>query len=223
VAPGNSVADIFQEVDDEVRREQFKKLWDRYGSYVVAAAILVIAAIAAWRGYQWWEAKKAAGNGAAFEAAASLAESGKHNEAEAAFARIAAQGTSGYRGLARIREAAALAQIDRKAAVAAYEKMAGDSTLDPTLRDVAGLRAAAILIDEGAFAEARSRLEPLAGNESTFRHTARELLVLAAWRAGDSATAKRWADMIMTDAQTPAATRSRIEMLIALGATASKS
>jgi hypothetical protein len=32
---------------------------------------------------------------------------------------------------------------------------------------------------------------PLAGNDRTFRHTAREFLVLAAWRAGDAAAAKR--------------------------------
>ena len=80
-----------------------------------------------------------------------------------------------------------------------------------------------LLIDAGALQEAQQRLEPLAANDRTFRHTAREFLVLAAWRAGDSAAAKRWFDMIMTDAQTPAGTRSRVEMLMTLGATASKS
>ena len=66
-------------------------------------------AIAAWRGYEWWEAKKAAEAGAAFEAAITLSDGGKHAEAEAAFAKIAADGTAGYRPLARIREAAELA------------------------------------------------------------------------------------------------------------------
>jgi hypothetical protein len=47
--------------------------------------------------------------------------------------------------------------------------------------------------------------------------------VLAAWRAGDTTAAKRWFDMIMTDAQTPAATRSRVEKLMALGAGAGHS
>jgi len=57
---GTFVSDIFHEVDEEVRREQLKKLWDRYGNYVVAAAFLLVAAVAAWRGYMWWEGKKAA-------------------------------------------------------------------------------------------------------------------------------------------------------------------
>jgi hypothetical protein len=217
------LSDIFQEVDEEVRREQLKKLWDRYGIFVVIAACLVVAAIGAWRGYQWWEAKKAAEAGAAFEAASTLAETGKHSDAEAAFAKIAVDGTAGYRHLARLREAAELAQGDAKAAIAVYDKIAADGSVGPVLQDLAALRAGALLLDTASFAEAKQRLEPLTGDDRTFRHTARELLVLAAWRAGDSTTAKRWFDMIIADVQTPAATRSRVEMLMALGATASKS
>jgi hypothetical protein len=216
------VSDIFHEVDEEVRREQLKKLWDRYGNYLVAAAVLVVVVLAAWRGYQWWEAKKAAEAGAAFEAAIALADAGKHADAEAAFGKVVADGTAGYRHLARLRETAQLAQVDAKAAIAAYEKIVADPSVGTVLQDLAALRAGAMLIDAGSFEEARRMLEPLSANDRTFRHTAREMLVLAAWRAGDASAAKRWFDMISTDAQTPPATRSRVEMLMALGATESK-
>jgi len=217
------VSDIFQEVDEEVRREQLKKLWERYGNYVFAAAVLVVIGVGGWRGYEWWEAKKSAESGAAFESAVTLAEAGKHSEAEAAFAKIAADGTSGYRNLARLREAAEFAKTDAKAAVGAYDKIASDTSVGPVLQDLAALRAGALLVDSGTIEQARARLEPLTGNDRTFRHTARELLVLAAWRAGDTTAAKPWIDMIMTDLATPAATRSRGEMLVALGAAAAKS
>jgi hypothetical protein len=216
------VSDIFQEVDEEVRREQLKKLWDRYGTYLMALAVLVVAAVGAWRAYDYWQSKKAAEFGAQFNAAAILSEQGKHEEAEKAFARIASEGTSGYRVLARMREAAELAQGDAKAAIAAYDQIVADRAVGPVLQDLAALRAGALLIDSGALAEAQRRLEPLAANDRTFRHTAREFLVLAAWRAGDATAAKRWFDLIMTDAQTPAATRSRVEMLMALGTGASR-
>ena len=189
---GRFVSDIFHEVDEEVRREQLKKLWERYGNYVVAAAIVLVAGVGAWRGYEWWEARKAAEAGAAFEAASALAEAGKRSEAEAAFAKIVADGTAGYRHLARLREAAELAQTDPKAALALYDKIAADGALGPILQDLAALRAGALLVDAGSYAEAQQRLEPLAAADRTFRYTAREFLVLAAWRAGDSAAAKRW-------------------------------
>ena len=61
------MADIFHEVDEEVRREQLKRLWDRYSIYLIALAVLIVAGIGAWRGYEYWVAKRAAAAGAAFE------------------------------------------------------------------------------------------------------------------------------------------------------------
>jgi hypothetical protein len=216
------VSDIFQEVDEEVRREQLLKLWQRYQNFVVAAIALILIGVASWRGYEWWEAKKAAETGAAFESAAALAQEGKHAEAEAAFGKIATEGTAGYRNLARLRQAAELSQTDAKAAIAAYEKITADSSIGPELQDLAGIRAGVLLIDAGSFSDARKELEPLAGDGRPYRHTAREMLALAAWRAGDIPAAKQWFDMILTDILTPPDIRSRVERLAALVASENK-
>jgi hypothetical protein len=217
------VSDIFREVDEEVRREQFQKLWDRYQVYIIVGAALIVLGVAGWRGYEWWQTKKAMEAGNAFEEAIVLSEGGKHAESENAFGKIAAEGTPGYRNLARLRQAAELAQRDPKAAIAAYDAIAADNSVGRVLQDLAALRAGALLIDQGTPAEAVKRLEPLAAPDRPFRHSARELLALAAWRAGNAAEAKRWFDMIVTDPQTPAATRSRVEMLMALLAAEGKS
>ena len=216
------MSDVFQEVDDEVRREQLKKLWERYQNYVIAAAVLLVLAVAGWRFYDYWETKKAAEAGAAFEAAATLADQGKHDEAEAAFSKLAAETSTSYRPLAQVRAAAELAATDPKSAVAAYDKIAADSSVGAELRDLAALRAGALLLDAGNAADARARLEPLSGADHTFRHTARELLALAAWQSGDLAAAKRWVEMIDGDPATPADERKRMDMLTALMASEGK-
>ena len=210
------MADIFQEVDEEVRRERLKQLWDRYGVYFIVLIVLVIAGVAGWRGYQWYEAKKAAEAGAAFEQAAALSAADKHKEAEAAFAKIAGEAPAGYRLLARLREAAALAQSDTKAAVALYDKIAADGSIDRTMRDLAAVRAAMLLVDAASLEDMRGRLEPLAVADRPFRHTAREMLAMSAWRANDVAAARKYIDMIVGDAATPPGTRQRIEVLTAL-------
>jgi hypothetical protein len=213
---GLSVSDIFQEVDEEVRREQLKKLWDRYQNYVIAALVLVVLGVAGWRGYEWWQAKKAAEAGTAFEAAITLSEQGKHADAEAAFSRIAQDSTASYRALARLRAAAELAQTDPKGAVGLYDQITSDSSVGPVLQDLAAIRAGVLLVDSGSLAEARARLEPVSGAGHAFRHTARQLLALASWRAGDTTTAKRWINIITTDPETPPDVRSQAEMLNAL-------
>jgi hypothetical protein len=207
------VADIFQEVDEEVRRERLNKLWQRYGGFIVALCVLVVAGVGAWRAYDYWQTKRAGESGAAFEAAVTLAEGGKSQEAEAAFAKLATDGTAGYRVLASLREAAELARTDSKAAVKAYDDIAANKSAGQVIQDLAAVRAGFLLVDTAPYSELQSRLEPLTGADRPYRHSARELLALSAWKSGDATAARKWADMIMTDPQTPAGARSRAEIL----------
>jgi hypothetical protein len=217
------VSDIFDEVDEEVRREQLKKLWERYGNYIIAAAVLVVLAVAAWRGYQYWEARKAVEAGAAYDAATTLADQGKHNEAETAFAKLASDGTTGYRVLARLREAAELGERDPKAAVTAYDAIAAESAGQPLVSDLAALRAGFLLVDTASYDEMARRLEPLTQPTGVFRHSARELLALSAWRNGDKAAARKWADAARSDPDAPSGLRARMEVLAELLPETSKS
>lgn len=216
------MADIFQEVDEEVRREQLKKLWERYGGYLIAACVVVVVGVGAWRGYQWWQAKQAAQSGAAFEQAVTLAESGKHAEAAAAFAKLSADGAAGYRVLARLREAAEVATTDRKAAVAAYDAIATDNRVGQVVQDLAAVRAGYLLVDSAPYSEILQRLEPATAPDRAFRHSAREILALSAWKSGDISAVRRWTDMIMSDPQTPPGPRSRAQMLSELIAASAK-
>ena len=210
------MSDIFHEVDDEVRREQLKKLWERYGVYLIAACVLLVASVGGWRVYEWSEAKKAAQAGAAFQAAAALSSEGKNKEAEEAFAKLASTGTATYRMLAKFREAAEVARHDPKAAVAIYDQLAADGSVGRVLQDLAALRAATILVDTAPYSEIAQRLEPLTAPDRTFRHSARGALALAAWRAKDATAMRRWSDMVLADADTPSGTRGQIQMLLAL-------
>jgi hypothetical protein len=217
------VADIFHEVDEEVRRERLQKLWDRYSIYIIALAVLIVAAIGGWRGYEYWQAKQAAAAGAAFESALSLSEAGKHAEAEAAFAKVAAEAPAGYRTLARLRAAAELAQTKRPDAVKAYDEIAADTSLGTTLQDLAAVRAGLLMVDSAPLSDMRRRLDPVAEPGHTFRHSARELLALSAWRNHDFTAARRYIDMIASDGETPPGTRARADVLSALIAADGKS
>ena len=210
------MSDIFDEVDEEVRREQFKKLWDRYGTLFMVLAVLIVAAVGGWRGYQYWQDKKAAEAGAQFTAAALLAEQGKHDEAEKAFARVASEGTPGYRVLARLREAAELAARDPKAAVATYDDIAASASTGQPLKDFAAVRAALLLVDSAPLAEINRRLEPISAAGAPFRHSARELLAFASWKAGDMAAVRKWSKLIGDDQETPPSLRQRVQILMSL-------
>jgi hypothetical protein len=217
------VSELFDEVDEEVRREQLKKLWDKYSIYIIAAALLIIAAVGGWRAYQYLEAKKAAEAGAAFDAAIELSEQNKHAEAEAAFEKLATTAPWGYRMLARLRAAAEVATRDPQAGARMYDDIAADRSIGAVQQDLARIRAAGLLLDTASYPSMLQRLEVATKPDATFRHTARELLALSAWRANDAAAARQWLDMIANDAETPSAMRSRAEALQALLPPAAKS
>lgn len=217
------MADIFHEVDEEVRRERLQKLWERYSIYLIALAVLIVAGIGAWRAYEWWLGKQAAAAGASFEQALRLSEQGKHSEAEKAFSKIATDAPAGYRVLARFRAAAELSQDKPADAVKAYDQIAADSSLSQTLQDLANLRAGMLLVDTAPLAEMGQRLEPLTEPSRTFRASARELLALSAWHNKDATAAKKYIDMITADTETPPGARARAEVLSALIAASDKS
>jgi hypothetical protein len=210
------VSELFNEIDEDVRRDQLKKLWERYSIYIVAGALLIIAAVGGWRGYQYLEGKKAAEAGAAFDKAVELAEQNKHAEAEAAFTDLAAKAPSGYRLLARLRAAAEAAKGDPQAAAKLYDDIAADRSVGAPEQDLAKIRAAGLLLETTSYPNMLQRLEPATAPGATFRHTARELLALSAWRANDAAAARKWLDMIANDGETPPSQRSRAEALQAL-------
>jgi hypothetical protein len=210
------VSELFDEVDEDVRRDQLKKLWDQYSIYIVAGALLIIAAVGGWRGYQYLEAKKAAEAGAAFDKAVELSEANKHTEAEAAFTDLAAKAPSGYRMLARLRAAAEVATRDSQAAAKMYDDIAADRSVGGPEQDLARVRAAGLLLDSATYPAMLTRLEAAAAPGATFRHTARELLALSAWRVNDATAARKWLDLIAGDGETPPSLRSRAEALQAM-------
>jgi len=207
------VSELFDEVDEDVRRDQLKKLWDQYSIYIVAGAFLIIAAVGGWRGYQYLEAKKAAETGAAFEKASELSEQNKHAEAEAAFNDLVAKAPSGYRTLARLRAAGEAASRDSQAAAKMYDDIAADRSVGAAEQDLARVRAAGLLLETSSYPNMLTRLEAAAAPGSTFRHTARELLALSAWRVNDTTAARKWLDLIANDGETPPSLRSRAEAL----------
>jgi hypothetical protein len=115
-----------------------------------------------------------------------------------------------------LRAAAELAATKRVDAVKAYDDIAANTSLDTNWRDLAAIRAGLLLVDTAPLADMKRRLDPLAEPGRAYRHSARELLALSAWRNHDVAATRRYVDLIAADAETPAGLRQRIDVLSAL-------
>lgn len=198
---------LFREVDEEVRQEQFKKLWARYGNIVIGIGVLVILGVAGMEGWRYWQTKQSETAGDSFFAAAELATAGKADEAVKQFEAI---GKTGFADLARLRAAAELAatgKIDE--AVKVYDALAADGAVDQTLRDLARVRAAAVLSSTASFADIEARLKGFDAADNPWRHIAREIMASVQFRLKDYQGADKQVQAMLGDAATPPDVRRR--------------
>jgi hypothetical protein len=205
---------LFREVDEEVRQEQFKKLWARYGNFVIALGVLVILGVAGMEGWKYFQLKQSEEAGDQFFTAAQLAVSGKAADAVKDFEAI---DKTGFADLGRLRAAAELVtegKIEDGAKL--YDAIAADAKVDPTLRDVARIRAAAALADTVGYADIEARLKEFAAAGNPWRHMAREILDSVQYRLKDYAGADKQVQAILADAETPPALRQRAQMMAQL-------
>ncbi|HEV7254794.1 MAG TPA: tetratricopeptide repeat protein [Mesorhizobium sp.] len=208
---------FFREVNEEIRQDQARALWNRFGPVAIAIAVAVVLATAAYVAYDYFRTSRANASGDRFSQALQLAESGQHDAALTALRSLQEDGFGAYPVLARMREASVLADGgDVSGAVAGFDAVAADASVPESLRDTARLRAAFLLVDHGSAADVAARAEALANETSPFRHSAREALGLAAWKEGRTDDALILFDQVLADEAAPSGVRERAELMAEL-------
>jgi hypothetical protein len=205
---------LIREVDEEVRRDEFKKLWDRFGSLFTGLAVLVVVAVAAFKGWEYYAQTQSEGAAVVYSEALKKAADGKYDDALSALKAVS---HSGYGQLARLQEAAVLAEKgDAEKAIAAYDAIAADASVDPLLADIARIRAGYLLVDTASPNDLLTRLGKFDKDGEIWRHQAREIFGLSAWRTGDFVMADRYMNAIFADPETPPAMRQRAQLMVQL-------
>jgi hypothetical protein len=205
---------FIREVNEEMRKDQARALWDRFGPAAIGLAVAVVLGTAAYVGYEYWVETRANRSGDQFSQALALANSGKTDEALAALKTLEAEGYGAYPLLARMRAATVLAEKgDFAGAVKEFDAVAADTSIPESIRDIARLRSALLLVDNGSYADVSARVETLTSDTNTLRHAAREALGLSAWKEGKSADALKLFEQVASDDAAPRNTRERATLM----------
>lgn len=202
------------EINEELRSDQLRNFWKRFGPWVIAAMVAIVIGVAGYEGYNWWRDSNSAKASDDFYAALQLADGTDAAAAQKALDTLATGGWGGYPTLAKFRNAALLAhdgKIDE--AVAAYDALAGQQT-NQRLRDVALVLAAYLLVDKGDVAAVNQRVAGIVDGASAMRNAAREALGLVKYKAGDLEGARQSFQAAVDDANSSSEMRQRIEIYL---------
>lgn len=213
------MADIFREVDEDLRHERYLKLWRRWRYWLLSVGVAALGGAVAYVVLSDAQESARQADGRQFAAAMAEIEADRGGQAAERLALLAADSETGYAGLARLAEADARARRgDVTNAVHAYDLMAGDSRIDPLYRELAALLAAQRLIDRAPVAEVNQRLAPLLAGDSPWRPLAAELSAIAEMHAGNEAAARTLFAELVRDPAAPLGLRQRAaELLQSLG------
>jgi hypothetical protein len=205
------VSDIFREVEEDVRRERFAKLWSAYGSYAVAALMLLFAGIAGWQFWQRHQLQERQRLSDAFIAAQRISNP---QAAAGAFVDLARTAPKGYSAMAKLSQAGAMyASGQRAGAIEIYKQIAKDDS--GPIGSVALLRAAWALADTASRTELAELLKPLDQPGNAWRQNAREVLAYADYRSMDTKSALRKYSELALDSESPDGLRARAKAMAA--------
>lgn len=206
---------LFREVDEELARERWEKLWQQYGTYVLAGAALIVALVG---GKQLWDTHQrqaAETAGAKYEAALALGAANKPDDEVKALSDLSTSAPKGYATLAKLNLAGAQLKAGKTAeALAIFEELATGAA-DPILGNFARLQAAGLKLGDASFDEMQNRLTGLTVDTSPWRNAAKELLARSAIKAGKIDEAKALLAGIMSDATASRETQARVTELLA--------
>ncbi len=205
---------LFREVDEEVRQDEYKKLWQTHGKLISTAVAAVVVGVGGFQLYTHYEQQQAEQAAVVYSEALKKAGEGKIEDAIAALKAVDHKGLS---QLAKLKEADLLAEKgETDKAVAAYDAFAANATNDKTLIDTATIKAGYLLVDTSTPDQLLVRLGAFDKDSEIWRHQAREIFGLSAWRIKDYAMAERYMKALVDDAETPQAMRQRAMMMVQL-------
>ena len=208
---------LFKEIDEELRHENYAKLWKRYGKYLVGIVFLFVASVAIYQGWEKYDENRRSEDSTLYAKAIRAITQNKIDEASVALTRLAEDGTKGYSTLARLNQAGMQVRLgDLRGGATAYLSIANDLKVDVIFRDLALVLSAMNDINNGDPKELTNRVQRLTVSSNPWRHTAKELSAIMAQKSGDQKRAKKLFEELADDVTAPAGIRARAAEMSAI-------
>ncbi|MFL2843337.1 MAG: tetratricopeptide repeat protein [Alphaproteobacteria bacterium] len=202
------------EVNEELRRQQLKSIWDRFGVYIIGFAVLIILSVGGNEIINHLNNRVSQRESNAFDNALNLIEKGNDSAGLDQLIKLT-EGKTGYKGLALFRlSSESLTNGNYQEAVDYLKKASLDKTLTNNLRVFAKIKAGLILVDNGSFSEVDVLLKEVIESGGPFSFHAKEILALALIKNGRDLEAQEIFQEITNDASAPPVLARRAEIFL---------
>jgi len=215
------VVDFINEVEEELRKDDYNRLLKKFGPAIGVVLTLIVAGAGYMEYRKYADKNKSRAVAAVYTAADTQLDTGQPDAAELAFADLGKNDHTGYAGLALMRAAAiSLDEGDVDGAVKYFDEAAEKFAL-PRHKQLAQLKAAYLLVDQGAYTDVLARLPALAEKNAPYEFLAYELWGFAYAETGDIDKARDKFGFLTSVPGVPTPIKARAEQSMALLSTKS--
>jgi hypothetical protein len=200
---------LIQEVDEELRLDQYHRLWKHYSKYIIIAVVVVIFVVFGYQGWQEWRKFQSQRESTKFAIANELINKDKTDEGLIVLDKLANDGYTGFALMANMRRAELLADRgDIDAAAVIYDRIAS-SSIHALYRDLATIKMTLLKLDIDDSIVIEKRITPLNTISNPWRFSAIEILAIIAKKNGNTQRAIELYKQLAEDSKTPSGIRDR--------------
>ena len=169
------MADIFDEVSEELKQDQMVQLWKKYSKYIISFVFFVIISISSYQGYVIWNEKKLNESSEEFFKALESLENKKFSKSSEIFLKSSLEQNSGYKMLSLFGLAESNFKNGKiKEMISNYKSIYEDDDIDDYYKYLARILSV-IKDDVSSFENLQSRLKPILNNPSKLQMLASEV------------------------------------------------
>lgn len=175
---------FIQEVSEEVKNDNLKIFWDKYGLFVILFVVIAVSAAVSFETIKSWRDQKYQAQTENY--LMSLQVAGNYDVQLKALEKIAASDNGIYSELARVQIATILFEQGKNdEGKQMLQTIADNDELNPKIRHLAALKLATYEVDTASYAEINSLLQPIIDAQNSWSPLATDLLAMSAIQNGD--------------------------------------
>lgn len=204
---------FINEVDEDIKNDNFKVLWNRYGVFVILFVLLAVSATVSYEKIRSWRIAQNQATTENYMAAAQVQENLENTMAS--LQKIASDNQGIFSDFAKLQMANVLFSQDKQEeALTALQNLADDVSAADEVRNIALIKLATYKVDTMPRAEFVAMLKPIAEANTSWSPLAQDLLAMSAIKDGDVDAARAIYENILKVKDLPEGFRAKVQDIL---------
>lgn len=205
---------FIQEVDEDVKNDSLKALWDKYGLFVIAFVVIAVSAAVSFDRLQAWRTALSQRKTEAYVAATSLGTTAEEKIGN--LQQISKDNQGLFSDFAKLQIAnLLLADGKQDEALTALEKLANEKEVNKEVKHIALMKLATYRVDTMGKDEFAALLQPVLAENNSWTPMAQDLLAMSAIQNGDIETAREIYTKLLKIKDLPENFRNKVQDMLA--------